>query len=439
MSSSSWKEVRLGDLVSVKHGWPFRSELFSEQLTGRPIIVSIGNFRYTGGFRFESTTVKEYRGDYPAEYELKPADILLVMTCQTEGGEILGLPARVPNDGKTYLHNQRMGKVVVAAPQLVDADFLYYVFLWRDFNQELVASATGTKIVHTAPSRIEAFRFQLPPIRTQQAIGELLRAIDDKIASNHRLSRLCLELAIGQFRSLFVDFDQSFLGLDLKPSDAPSCRRHDYPVTSEQSTLGPIPLGWRVANLDSIGEFMNGLALQNFPAGTGESLPVVKIAQLRVGTTDTAEMCSAAIPSNYVIQNGDLIFSWSGSLLADFWCGGTGALNQHLFKVTSAAFPKWFCWGWVEYHMPTFQAIAADKATTMGHIRRHHLTDAKVVVPPADFIAAADAVQAPLVDKLIAARVENHTLAKLRDTLLPPLMSGELRIKDAEKIVGKAV
>src|SRR5262245_34386128 len=95
-NNHGWSRCRLGDLVEIKHGWPFKSELFSEQLTARPIVVNIGNFEYTGGFRFGSTTLKEYRGNYPKEYELVPGEILLVMTCQTSGGEILGIPARVP-------------------------------------------------------------------------------------------------------------------------------------------------------------------------------------------------------------------------------------------------------------------------------------------------------------------------------------------------------
>jgi len=103
----------------------------------------------SGGFRFESTTVKEYADDYPKEYELSPRDILLVMTCQTSGGEILGIPGRIPDDGNTYLHNQRMGKVVIKEPKRIDPDFVYYLALWSDFNRELCVSASGTKILHS--------------------------------------------------------------------------------------------------------------------------------------------------------------------------------------------------------------------------------------------------------------------------------------------------
>lgn len=105
--ADKWSRVRLGDLVRIKHGWPFKSKLFSEEVTGLPIVVNIGNFRYSGGFRFSSTTLKEYRGDYPSEFELTPGDILMVMTCQTSGGEILGILGGIPSDDRTYLHNQR--------------------------------------------------------------------------------------------------------------------------------------------------------------------------------------------------------------------------------------------------------------------------------------------------------------------------------------------
>ena len=89
VDDGQWPEVSLGDLLSVKHGWPFKSQFFSEMRRGLPVVVNIGNFRYTGGFRFGTTTVKEYTADYPREYELAAGDILLVMTCQTAGGEIL--------------------------------------------------------------------------------------------------------------------------------------------------------------------------------------------------------------------------------------------------------------------------------------------------------------------------------------------------------------
>jgi type I restriction enzyme S subunit len=130
-----------------------------------------------------------------------------------------------------------------------------------------------------------------------------------------------------------------------------------------------------------------------------------------------------------------VIFSWSGSLTQIFWNGGRGALNQHLFKVTSKIYPKWFFFFWIDHHMPNFRAIAASKATTMGHIQRHHLTQALTIVPSRPVMQAADTVIAPLCDRLIANDLESRSLGSLRDLLLPKLMSGEIRVKDAEATV----
>ena len=145
-----WPERVLSDLISVKHGWAFKGSFFDEAAEKGPIVVAIGNFNYSGGFRFGSTKIKRYTSDYPADYELIPGEILLAMTCQTAGGEILGIPGKVPDDGNTYLHNQRLGKVIVES-ESVDDGYLYWLFLSRGFNHHLYCTATGTKILHTAP------------------------------------------------------------------------------------------------------------------------------------------------------------------------------------------------------------------------------------------------------------------------------------------------
>lgn len=188
-----WRVAELGDVCDVQHGWPFKSGLFLEDLSGKPIVVGIGNFEYTGGFRFASTKTKEYLGEYPEEYELKPNEILLVMTCQTAGGEILGIPARVPSD-RVYLHNQRLGRVVPSADGFVDGCFLYRLFLSKGFTDHLVATASGTKILHTAPKRILAFRFPRPPTELLEHFSALAQPMEDKFALNRAEADTLAEL-----------------------------------------------------------------------------------------------------------------------------------------------------------------------------------------------------------------------------------------------------
>lgn len=436
MTDNEWEKVRLGELITIKHGYPFKSEFFSEFLPGQSIVINIGNFKYTGGFRFESTTLKGYIGDYPKEFVLTPGDILLVMTCQTSGGEILGISGRIPDDGQTYLHNQRMGKVVITDPARVERDFFYWLFLSPDFNRELFTSASGTKILHTSPKRIEAFCFRLPSLLEQKAIAHILSTLDDKIELNQQMNRNLEAIAQVIFKSWFVDFDPVRAKMEgQQPVGMDAATAALFPDSFEDSPIGEIPKGWTIKPLDQVANFLNGLALQKYPPISNEYLPVIKIAELRRGITELSGRASPNINKEYVAEDGDILFSWSGSLEVCIWCGGKGALNQHLFKVTSTEFPRWFYYQWVKYYLPNFQAIAASKATTMGHIQRHHLSEAQVLVPPVDTLQMMDKRMTALLNQIVSNNLESHTLRTIRDTLLPKLMSGEIRVKEAEKLV----
>jgi type I restriction enzyme S subunit len=159
--------------------------------------------------------------------------------------------------------------------------------------------------------------------------------------------------------------------------------------------------------------------------------------QLRSGRTDDADRASADLQADYIVADGDILFSWSGSLECVLWAGGPGALNQHLFKVTPSNYPRWLSYFAVHEHLDDFRHIAAGKATTMGHIQRHHLSDAKIAVPAKAIPREIDQHVSPLFESLWKRPVESRTLAALRDALLPKLISGALRVKDAERFVGR--
>lgn len=189
-----------------------------------------------------------------------------------------------------------------------------------------------------------------------------------------------------------------------------------------------VPEGWTQGSLIDIADYLNGLAMQKFrPADEEEGIPVLKIKELRQGFCDTSsEMCSPSIKTEYIIHDGDVIFSWSGSLLVDFWCGGKCGLNQHLFKVTSDRYDKWFYYSWTLYHLDRFAAVAADKATTMGHIKRDELVKAEVLIPRKSDYERIGSIMAPIYETIISNRIMNRRLAAMRDELLPQLMSGEI-------------
>ncbi len=191
-----------------------------------------------------------------------------------------------------------------------------------------------------------------------------------------------------------------------------------------------LPEGWKQASLIDIAEYLNGLAMQKYrPSDREIGIPVLKIKELRQGCCDdSSELCSPNIKSNYIIHDGDVIFSWSGSLLVDLWCGGICGLNQHLFKVTSTKYDKWFYYAWTKYHLNRFIAVAADKATTMGHIKRDELKKAKVLIPEEGAYKRIGKLLKPTYDLIITNRIENKQLSMARDTLLPMLMAGKIDI-----------
>jgi len=250
---------------------------------------------------------------------------------------------------------------------------------------------------------------------------------------NRRMNATLEAMARALFQSWFVDFDPVRAKLDGRPPAAlDPATATLFPEHLEETALGHTPKGWEVRSLDKTAHYLNGLALQKYPAGDSPTLPVIKIAQLRKGDSVGADRCNTNLPGNYIVQDGDVLFSWSGSLEVELWCGGPGALNQHLFKVTSPEFPKWFYYLWTLYHLDEFRLIAADKATTMGHIQRGHLTAAKVLIPPRPLLDAMTRTMSPLIDQLIANRIQSRTLATLRDTLLPKLLSGELSVAETK-------
>ena len=283
---------------------------------------------------------------------------------------------------------------------------------------------------------IPNFELTIPPIKDQFEVATLLGAMDDRIVLLHETNATLEAIAQALFKSWFVDFDPVHAKQQGRaPEGLDEATAALFPDSFEESALGLVPRGWRVRPLDEIATYLNGLALQKFPPTDNSWLPVIKIAQLRKGDTADADRAGRNIKPEYIIQNGDVLFSWSGSLEVEIWCGGEGALNQHLFKVTSDSYPKWFYYLWTKHHLENFRQIAASKATTMGHIQRSHLSQAKVIAPPDVFVSAVSEYFEPLLDRWISTALQAQTLATLRDTLLPRLISGQLRLPEAEALL----
>ena len=369
------------------------------------------------------------------KFLLDNGDVLIAMTGQGSVGRVGKLQC---TKKQHPVMNQRVGKFVTDEVSL-HKDFLYYVISSETYESHLFAMGSGSGQPNLSPAEILSVGIPQPAYQEQVEIAAILTALVDRIALLRETNTTLEAIAQALFKSWFVDFDPVRAkqeGREPEGMDADTAAL--FPDSFEESELGLVPKGWMVQSLDTIANYLNGLAMQKFPPTEYNWLPVIKIAQLHKGDTNGADRANRNLKPEYIIQNGDILFSWSGSLEVVVWCGGEGALNQHLFKVTSKDYPKWFYYLWTKHHLFSFQQTAASKATTMGHIQRKHLTDAKVIVPPIDFIQSVNEYFSPLLERRIANSIKAQTLTTLRDSLLPRLFSGQLRIPEAETIIEEA-
>ncbi len=275
-----------------------------------------------------------------------------------------------------------------------DKDFLFYFFANQEFVDFTNSGSSGTRMPRADWKFVSKSKWILPPLPEQKAIAEVLSSLDDKIDLLHRQNKTLEEMAETLFRQWFIEErDES----------------------------------WEEKPLSSIADFLNGLACQKFPPKNEiDKLPVLKIKQLRSGFNEDFDWASTDVKQEYLVENGDVIFSWSASLMVKIWDGDRCILNQHLFKVTSNDFPKWFYYQWCKYYLAEFTGKAESHATTMGHIKRGDLDNAIVLVPGDEELHIFSDAQTPIIEKIISNNRQLKKLERLRDDLLPKLMCGEV-------------
>ena len=394
---SDWDLKRVEDIKgpdkrAIAMG-PFGSNIKAENFVeyGVPVIrgTNLNYSKYVGG-------------DFVFLTEVKAAELLssnckagdLVFTHRGTIGQVGLIPSgKYPH----YVISQSGMKLTVDL-ELMDSDFLFYFFK-SEFGQHQILkyeSQVGVPALSNPLTSLKEIKVPAPRLVEQKAIATVLSSLDNKIDLLHRQNKTLETMAETLFRQWFVEAPQE---------------------------------GWDERPLSSIANFLNGLACQKYPPTNNvEKLPVLKIRELSSGIHETSDWATSQVKHGYIVESGDVIFAWSASLMVKVWDGEKCVLNQHLFKVTSDEFPKWFYLRWCKHHLAEFIAVAASQATTMGHIKRGDLDAAMVMVPPPSVLETMSKQMQPLLDKQIAIARQRKTLEKLRDTLLPKLMSGEVRV-----------
>ena len=301
-----------------------------------------------------------------------------------------------------------------------DVEYIYYLLKNLKLNEYKTGSGVPTmNRNHLHPLKIQAFL----GIPTQKSIAHILSTLDQKIAINNQINAQLEQMAKTLYDYWFVQFD--FPDENGKPYKS-SGGEMVYNDTLKRE----IPKGWEVKSLWSIAKYFNGLSLQKYRPKNeyGDFLPVIKIREMNEGISANTEKASTEIPKEAIINDGDILFSWSATLDVKIWTQGKGALNQHIFKVTSNQYPKSFYYFELLNYLQHFKMMAELRKTTMGHITQDHLKQAFICIPSDALLSGLDQILSPIFQKIIILKKQNQQLAQLRDFLLPMLMNGQVGV-----------
>lgn len=381
---SSWRECKLGDVATrmTSGGTPSTSK--SEYYDGNIPWLNTKEIKNCRIFETEKTITDLGLKNSSAKW-IDENSVIVAMYGATAGKVAIN---KIP-----LSTNQACCNITLDCTQ-ADYNFIYYLLL-NSFDR-LDNMTSGAAQQNLNVGLISNFEISLPPLEEQKAIAEVLSSLDDKIDLLHRQNQTLESLAQTLFRQWFIE------------------------EAKEE---------WEEKPLSKIADFLNGLACQKFPPQNDiDKLPVLKIKDLKDGISENSDYATSDVKPEYIVNNGDVIFAWSASLMVKIWDGEQCVLNQHLFKVTSKDFPKWFYYHWCKYHLDNFIAISSAHATTMGHIKRGDLDEAMCVIPSREELIKMDDKILPIFEKIETNSRQIKSLEKMRDTLLPKLLSREVRV-----------
>lgn len=367
------KKYKLGDLLTVKHGWAFRGEYFAE--TGQKSILTPGNFYDKGGFKRNDEKERYYTGDFPEEYLSHKGDLIVAMTEQAAG--LLGSTAIVPENDR-YLHNQRIG--LIACKDNIDKMFAYYLFMTKSVREQISRTSSGTKVKHTSPEKIYDVEVIIPDVPMQKKIANILWTIDSKINCNNELNDNLAQIA-------YILYMHTFF------KKKPNGKLGDILIEHSKS---PVQVG---EAKDSIGKY------PFFTSGTA----ILKWNTFFVDGSNCFLNTGGNADVKYYV--GKAAYS------TDTWCiSGSNNLSAYLYLLLTSIKH--------ELNKKFFQG------TGLKHLQKPLLKERMIYIPDRTETEAFNTKIIPMLNIFSENTRENQQLISLRDWLLPMLMNGQATVAD---------
>lgn len=390
---NKWKETLLGDLIDIKHGFAFKGEFFQSEPNGY-VLLTPGNFKIGGGFK--SDKLKYYNGEIPNDYVLAGGEIIVTMTDLSKEVDTLGYSALIPFDNQNkYLHNQRIG-LVIPKKEPINMTYIYWLMRSPSYRWHVVSSASGSTVSHTSPSRILNYIFKIPPENYQTLIANILSSLDDKIDLLQRQNQTLEALAETLFRQWFIEEAQD----DWEEGTIPD--EFDF-------LMGLSPPG------TSYNEAGIGIPMFQGNADFGFRFPME-----RIFTTDARRL---AEPLDTLISVRAPV--GAQNMARTKCCIGRGVARFRYKKNSQFYTYTYFKLKSLIKEIQQYN----DTGTVFGSINKNDFESLNITIPPESLIYKFQTEVHPLDKKIINNCEQIQTLESLRDTLLPKLMSGEVRVK----------
>ena len=420
--------ISLGNILKIKHGWPFLGEYFSD--TGEFILITPGNFFESGGFKQTLGKEKYYVGKFPIEYLCNKGDLIVAMTQQAEG--LLGSTAIIPSDG-VYLHNQRIG-LISNDESLSDMLFIYYLFMLPSVRKQIRATASGSKVKHTSPERIYDVKVLLPELSQQKSISKILNAIDKKIALNNAIN-----IELENMAKLLYDY--WFVQFDFPDENGKPYRSSGGEMVYNELLKRVIPKGWEVDQVGNVlkniesGRRDTGGAVKNGIPSIGaeniEALGVYNFNKEKYISHDFyVKMDKGKVKSGDVLLYKDGAYSGKVSMALDDFPHKECAVNEHVFILrTIGKVSNYFLY--LTMKRPEvyarFNRIASSKAAQPG-LNQEQLKSEIILIPHHQIALKFNKIVESIMKKVASGANQNKELTALRDFLLPLLMNGQVTV-----------
>jgi len=442
--AGEWKTVALGDVADTRNGAGIKQDFFDD--TGVPL-ARVSNFTSDSINMTDCVHVDAGHARHWESHRLKHGDVVVatVGSWPPNWSSVVGKAVRVPCTAVGAIQNQNTC-CVIARPTISDQRFLFYVLRIDAFVSYAANAAGGSANQARLPvANLKRYTFSLPPLPEQRAIAGVLGALDDKIELNRRTSRTLEKLARAIFRAWFVDFEpvkakaagaRSFPSMPQETFDA-------LPTRLVPSELGPIPEGWSVGRVADFGDVICGKTppTKN-PENYADDVPFITIPDMhnQVFVTDTGKKLShtgANTQAKKFIPAKSICVSCIATAGLVVITSARAQTNQQINTVIPRkGISPYYCYEALSLLGDEIRA-GGSGGSVLHNLNKSNFSALNVLLPMKDVLSHFDGVLSPLFETILANQKESRKLAEMRDYLLPKLLSGEVRVADAELFLEK--